>query len=70
MLLGVLENMGVEKELKHEILSEAQKSTNYGEIIQRLKSVKTMETNCPKLNPADDYILGRNMGAIILGDEI
>lgn len=70
LLLGVLENMGVEKELKHEILSEAQKSTNYGEIIQRLKSVKTMETNCPKLNPADDYVLGRNMGAIILGDEI
>ena len=70
LLLGVLENMGVEKELKHQILSEAQKSTNYGEIIQRLKSVKTMETNCPHLNPGDDYLLGRNMGAIILGDEI
>ena len=70
LLLGILENMGVEKELKHQILSEAQKSTNYGEIIQRLKSVKTMETNCPHLNPADDYVLDRNMGAIILGDEI
>ena len=70
LLLGILENMGVEKELKHQILSEAQKSTNYGEIIQRLKSVKSMETNCPHLNPADDYVLGRNMGAIILGEEI
>ncbi|MBQ2101311.1 MAG: NAD-binding protein [Lachnospiraceae bacterium] len=70
LLLGILENMGVEKELKHQILSEAQKSTNYGEIIQRLKSVKTMETNCPHLNPADDFVLGQNMGAIILGDEI
>lgn len=70
LLLGVLENMGVEKELKHQILSEAQKSTNYGEIIQRLKSVKSMETNCPHLNPSDDYVLERNSGAIILGEEI
>lgn len=70
LLLGVLENMGVEKELKHQILSEAQKSTNYGEIIQRLKSVKTMETNCPHLNPKDDYVLDGNMGAIILGEEV
>ena len=70
LLLGVLENMGVEKELKHQILSEAQKSTNYGEIIQRLKSVKTMETNCPHLNPKDDFVLDGNMGAIILGEEI
>ena len=70
LLLGVLENMGVERELKHQILSEAQKSTNYGEIIQRLKSVKMMETNCPRLNPPDDMVLEKNMGAIILGEEI
>ena len=70
LMLGVLENMGVEKELKHQILSEAQKSTNSGEIIQRLKSVKTLETNCPHLNPADDLILEKSMGAIILGNEI
>ena len=70
LLLGVLENMGVEKELKHQILSEAQKSTNYGEIIQKLKSVRNMETNYPHLNPSDDYILRNNTGAIILGREI
>lgn len=70
LMLGVLENMGVEKELKHQILSEAQKSTNYGEIIQRLKSVKTLETNCPHLNPPDGMVLEKSMGAIILGNEI
>lgn len=70
IVLGILENMGVEKELKHQILSEAQKSTNYGEIVQKLKNVRTLETNLPRLNPFDDYILGRNMGAIILGEEI
>ncbi|MBR6382326.1 MAG: NAD-binding protein [Lachnospiraceae bacterium] len=70
LLLGVLENMGVEKELKHRILADAQKSTNYGEIIKKLKDVKTLETNEPHLNPADDYILRENMGAIILGEEL
>lgn len=69
LLLGVLENMGVERELKHSILSEAQKSTNYGEIIKNLKNVKNLETNCPHLNPGDDFIIGKNMGAIILGEE-
>ena len=70
LLLGILENMGVEKEIKHSILSEAQKSTNYGEIIQRLKTVKSMETNKPLLNPGDDYLIPANSGAIILGAEI
>ena len=70
LLLGILENMGVEKEIKHSILSEAQKSTNYGEIIQRLKTVKSMETNKPLLNPGDDYIIPANSGAIILGVEV
>ncbi|MCR5799264.1 MAG: NAD-binding protein [Lachnospiraceae bacterium] len=69
LLLGVLENIGVEKEIKHRILSEAQKSTNYGEIVQKLKDVKKLETNAPKLNPPDDFVLGANMGAIILGEE-
>ena len=70
LAIGVLENMGVEKELKHEILAEAQKSTNYGEIIQKMKTVKTLETNHPLLNPSDDYILDKNMGIIIIGEEI
>lgn len=70
LVIGVLENMGVEKELKHEILAEAQKSTNYGEIIQKMRTVKTLETNRPVLNPNDDYILERNTGVIIIGEEI
>ncbi|MBQ9333687.1 MAG: NAD-binding protein [Lachnospiraceae bacterium] len=70
LLLGVLKNMGVEKELKHRILSEAQKSTNYGEIINRLKDVKTLETNEPCLNPDDGLVLDNSMGAIILGEEL
>ena len=70
LLIGIVENMGVEHDLKHRILSDAQKSTDYGAIIQRLKAVKTLETNAPRLNPPDGHVLPPNSGAIILGKEI
>ena len=70
LTLGVLENMGAEKSIKHSILSEAMKSSNYGEVIQRLKTVKDAELNHPLLNPPDDYALGSNMGVIVLAEEL
>ena len=70
LTLGVLENMGAEKTIKHSILSDAMKSSNYGEVIQKLKTVKDAELNHPLLNPPDDYVLGRNMGVIVLAEEI
>ncbi len=70
LALGVLENMGAEKAIKHSILADAMKSSNYGEVIQRLKTVKDAERNHPLLNPPDDYVLGSNMGAIVLAEEI
>lgn len=70
LALGVLENMGAEKTIKHSILADAMKSSNYGEVIQRLKTVKDAERNHPLLNPSDDYILGPNMGVIVLAEEI
>lgn len=69
MLLGILENMGAEKELKHSILADAQKSASYGEIVSHLKGVKELEMNLPRLNPSDEFILGKNMGFIVLGRE-
>lgn len=70
MVIGVLENMGAERALKHAILAEAQKSTNYGEIVQRLKDVKQMQRNTPVLNPPDDYVISKNAGIIVLGEEV
>ena len=70
LALGVLENMGAEKTIKHSILADAMKSSNYGEIIQKLKTVKDAELNHPLLNPPDDYVLGPNMGTIVLAEEI
>ena len=40
LALGILENMGAEKTIKHSILADAMKSSNYGEIIQKLKTVR------------------------------
>ena len=70
MVIGVLENMGAERALKRAILAEAQKSTNYDEIVQNLRGVKQIRRNTPVLNPSDDYIMGRNTGIIVLGDEV
>ncbi len=70
LTLGVLENMGAEKTIKHAILADAMKSSNYGEIIQKLKTVRDAERNHPFLNPPDDYVLGMNMGVIVLTEEI
>ena len=70
LAIGVLENMGAEKTIKHAILADAMKSSNYGEIIQKLKTVKDAERNHPLLNPPDDFVLGMNMGAIVLTEEV
>lgn len=70
LALGILENMGAETTIKHATLAEAMKASNYGEIIQKLKTVKDTERNHPLLNPPDDYILGSNMGVIVLTEEI
>ena len=70
LALGLLENMGAEKTIKHAILADAMKSSNYGEIIQKLKTVKDAERNHPLLNPPDDSALGMNMGVIVLTEAI
>lgn len=70
MVIGILENMGAERALKHAILAEAQKSTDYSEIVQKLKNVKYMRRNTPVLNPPDDYVIGKNTGIIVLGEEL
>lgn len=70
LAIGILENMGAENTIKHATLSEAMKASNYGEIIQKLKTVKDTECNHPRLNPPDDYLIGGNMGLIVLTEEI
>ncbi len=62
--------LGAERKLKRSLLAEAQKSTNYGEIVARIQDVKKVKKNYPVLNPADDYVLGKNMGLIVLAEEL
>ena len=70
MTIGVLENMGAERKLKHALLAEAYKSTGYGEIVHKIKEVRTVERNAPVLNPPDEYVIGRNTGVIVLAEEV
>ena len=70
MAIGILENMGAERTLKHSLLAEAQKSTNYGEIVAKMKEVRKLERNAPVLNPPDDYVVGKNTGVIVLAEEV
>ncbi len=70
MTIGILENMGAERTLKRSLLAEAQKSTNYGEIVHKIKEVRTIERNAPVLNPPDDYVVGKNAGVIVLAEEV
>ena len=70
LALGVVENMGAESAIKHSILADAMKSPDYGEIVKKLRDVKDAERNHPLLNPPDDYLLGPNMGLIVLAEEI
>ena len=46
------------------------RASKYDFFIQKLKTVKDAERNHPLLNPPDDYVLGRNMGLIVLAEEI
>ena len=62
--------MGAERTLKRSLLAEAQKSTNYGEIVHKIKEVRTIERNAPVLNPPDDYVVGKNAGVIVLAEEV
>ncbi|MCC8140342.1 MAG: NAD-binding protein [Lachnospiraceae bacterium] len=70
MAMGVLDNMGGERELKHAVLADAQKSTDYSKIVSRLQEIKTLERNKPVLNPPDDLVITARMGLIVLGDEV
>lgn len=70
LAIGILENMGAETTIKHATLADAMKSSNYSEIIKKLKTVKDVARNHPLLNPPDDYTLGLNMGVIVLTEEI
>ncbi|MCD7807416.1 MAG: NAD-binding protein [Lachnospiraceae bacterium] len=70
LLIGLLANMGNEKDLKYTALARAQKTPDISKLVANLQEVKNIERNQPLLNLPDDFVIRENMGAIILAAEV
>lgn len=67
MTIGVVENMGIERDFKQNALSDAQKASDISTLVKNLKNIKDMERNRTLINPPDDYIVRRHSGLIVIG---
>lgn len=66
LTIGIVENMGIEREFKRNALSEAQKAPDISTLVKNLQHVKDMERNKTIFNPGDDYIIRKNSGLIVI----
>ena len=66
ILIGILENTGNFYNRRQEALAEAQKNPNMEKIVANLKKVKTLKSNIPVFNPANDYIIPESSKAIFI----
>lgn len=64
--IGLLENTGNLHALRRRAKSEAQKSTEIRTVLSNLKLVKEIQSNLPKLNPGDDYLVQPYSMAVLL----
>jgi voltage-gated potassium channel len=65
--IGLLENTGNLHFLKRQALIEAQKSPEMRTVLKNLQHVKEIESNLPRINPGDDYIVHTNSLAVVVG---
>lgn len=66
ILIGIVENMGIEREFKQNALTEAQKTPDISTLVRNLKGIHDMERNKTVINPSDDYIVRKNSGLILI----
>lgn len=66
IVIGLLENTGKILLRKKEALSEAQKTTNIGTLVENLRNVKKITPNCPVFNPGNGYVIKKNAKAIVI----
>ncbi len=66
IVIGIVENMGIEKEFKQNALTDAQKTPDISTLVKNLKGIHTMERNKTLINPSDDYIVQKNSGLILI----
>ena len=66
IVIGVVENMGIEREFKQNALSEAQKTPDISKLVKNLKGIHVMERNKTLINPDSSYIVQKNSGLILI----
>lgn len=66
IVIGVVENMGIEREFKQNALSEAQKTPDISKLVKNLKGIHVMERNKTLINPDGSYIVQKNSGLILI----
>ncbi len=66
IVIGIVENMGIEREFKQNALTEAQKTPDISTLVRNLKGIHDMERNKTVINPSDDYIVQKNSGLILI----
>ncbi len=66
IVIGILENMGAEGQLKKEAIEEAQKAPDISTLIKNLKEVRELERNKAVMNPPDDYIIKKHSAIIAI----
>lgn len=66
ILIGMLEQIGRYHDIKRLAIRDAQKTPDLPKLLDNLKNAKNIETNVPRLNPSDDYIITNRSLAIII----
>jgi len=66
LAIGIVENMGREREFKRNALGEAQKAPDIGTLVKNLKEIKDIERNKTVINPHDGYIVNKHCGLIVI----
>lgn len=66
LVIGIVENMGIERAFKQNALSEAQKTPDISTLVKNLKGIHSMERNKTLLNPKDSYVVQKNSGLILI----
>ncbi len=66
IVIGIVENMGIEREFKQNALSEAQKTPDISKLVKNLKGIHVMERNRTLINPDSNYVVQKNSGLILI----
>lgn len=70
LVLGILENTGNSDSVRQRALRNAQRTPNMRQLVDNLKSVKSLRFNHPVFAPANDYVVTEGSLAITLDNQL